>query len=127
MNKLLGLSIIILFAFSCKKDKNEPTEDVMIRIENSSDFAYENILVEAFGEEYSFGDLNANQLTEYQSFSSAYRYAYIELEIDKQQYIIQPIDFFGEQELEGGFYTYIISADTSSEIYSRLNLILRAD
>ena len=99
----------------------------MIRIENSSVFSYNNILVKAFGNDYDFGDLNANELSDYQTFDNAYRYAYTQLDIENEQFIIQPIDFVGETELENGNYTYIISADTTAELYGRLNMILRED
>ena len=40
---------------------------------------------------------------------------------------MQPVDFVGEERLDRGNYTYIISANDSKEQYDRLSITLRAD
>jgi hypothetical protein len=58
------------------------------------------------------------QFSEYQVFEMAYTYARIELSIDGDRYVIQPIDFIGETLLEGGRYTYELDADLQGQFDS---------
>ncbi|GAA0892738.1 hypothetical protein GCM10009122_24170 [Fulvivirga kasyanovii] len=87
--------------------------DVLIRIKNSSDFDFQNVYVNTGFEGNNFDNISAGRYSDYEDFESAYRYAYIELEINNRLYKIQPIDFVGEKELEPGRYTYIIGVDTA--------------
>lgn len=57
-------------------------------------------------------------------FQKAYRYAFVELEIDGETYTLQPIDYVGDSPLKNGLYTYQIDANDSQEQYGRLSLIL---
>ena len=62
----------------------------------------------------------------YQTFDLAYRYAFVELEIDGKTYTLQPIDYVGETPLENGNYTYSIEA-AINERYNTLSLNLMYD
>ncbi|MEQ8524617.1 hypothetical protein [Gracilimonas sp.] len=87
--------------FDTDKDK-----DVQIRIENSSEYTLENIRVSFPEEEVSYGTLDPADSSDYRKVKKAYRYAYIESEIDGQKAVLQPIDYVGEDYLEAGTYTY---------------------
>ncbi len=123
MKHLFLLLVLTSTVLCCGTEELTPPQEVFIRIENASDFAFNNILVKT-SEDHDYGNLNAGELSEYQEHERAFSYAYVELEADGETYVIQPIDFIGETELAGGNYTYILSLDESSE---RLLIALRED
>ena len=92
-------SIFLLLALSLVACETGPT---MVRIHNISTHDYQELEV---GLE-SYGTLGAGQTTEYRDFGTAYRYNYVRLLIDAQEYIIQPIDYVGEVPLGEGDFTY---------------------
>lgn len=111
---LLFLLTSALIACSNNEQVEElpPPQDIFIRIENASDFTYENLLVK-FIQDYDYGTLNPGELSAYQEYARAYRYAYVKLEANGQEYVLQPIDYVGETELSAGYYSYIISLNES--------------
>jgi hypothetical protein len=117
--------LLLITSSSCTKESIDT--DIQIRIENTSSYEMENIKVISFGEEYLFGDLAPGAISDYQIFSQAYSYAYIEVFIDGKMYALQPIDFVGEEELDGGQYTYILDANDSGGTFSRLRFSFRED
>jgi len=126
-----NLGIIVLFVFlllGCEKEKEDilETGDILIRIENTSKYAYKEIKVK-LDEEREYENLSSGETSAYRSFSRAYRYAYVELKINDKRYILQPIDFVGEEELKEGKYTYQITADKSSSEYGGLDLTFKKD
>jgi|WetSurMetagenome_2_1015567.scaffolds.fasta_scaffold319873_2 hypothetical protein len=94
---LLSFSIFC----SCKKDE---TDTVKIRVKNTSSYYYSNIIVS----DKNYGNIDSFDYSDYQIFQIAYRYAYVKLYIDTVAFIIQPVDFVGEENLKGGNYTYLI-------------------
>ncbi|MEQ9167595.1 MAG: hypothetical protein RLO12_15155 [Fulvivirga sp.] len=94
----------------------------MIRIQNSSDFKFQNVYVNTGFEGHNYEDILPTNYSDYVGFESAYRYAYIQLEIDNRLYIIQPIDYVGEKELKPGKYSYVIGVDTARmSVYGTTN------
>lgn len=85
-----------------------------------SQFDFQNITVN----NVNFQNVNSGQSTQYKMFETAYRYAFIELEIEGNIYTIQPIDYVGETPLGNGDYTYQINANDSQDQYGKLSLIL---
>jgi len=124
-------SVVVIFLLltlvSCTKDDLVNPNEVLIRIENTSDFDFKNVIVNTSGGENDYGDLDAHQTSDYKTFEFAYSYAFIELKIDGETYTIQPIDYVGESTLNVGKYTYAINANSSGNQYDRLNLILDTD
>ncbi|NMM47526.1 hypothetical protein [Marinigracilibium pacificum] len=118
-SKILLFILPILLTLGCSKED----EPLLIRIKNISQFDYKNITVNS----NTFNDLNSGETSDYQTFEVAYRYAYVELEIDGEVFTIQPIDFVGETEYKNGSYTYLIDANESTERYSRLSIDLVKD
>ncbi|MFD2725071.1 hypothetical protein [Hyunsoonleella rubra] len=116
------LFLFILLFTHCAND-DLPEEAVEIRLSNVSEFDYKNITVNST----SFEDLEAGKTSTYKTFDLAYRYGFVELEIDGTTYTIQPIDYVGETPLEKGKYTYQIDANDSMEQYGKLILIFVED
>jgi len=128
-----NLGIIVLFVLlllGCEKEKEKEdtleTGQILIRIENTSKFTYKDIKVK-LDEEREYENLSSGETSVYRPFSRAYRYAYVELKINGKRYVLQPIDYFGEEELKEGKYTYQITADDSSNEYGRLDLTFKED
>ena len=101
------------FLVSCSRDDES---NVRIRLSNISTFEYKNIIVNTSTGNVNFENLNSNQSSEYKTFGLAYRYAFIELEIDDEVYTLQPNDYVGETPLKSGNYAYEINADPNLTI-----------
>ncbi|MDT0649564.1 hypothetical protein [Autumnicola edwardsiae] len=123
MKKILILIIAITTLNSCSNDDDSGNQsEIEIRLSNTSQVDFRNVIVNTSNEYVEFGDIDTGQTTEYKIFETAYRYAFIELEIDGETYTIQPIDYVGETPLENGKYTYQIDANDSQTRYGKLNL-----
>jgi hypothetical protein len=129
MNKRSMILLMALFLLlGCQKEKETegPTEGILICIENTSKYTYQDIKV-VLAEERLYGTLAPRASSTYQSFSKAYRYAYIELKINNKLYVLQPIDYVGEEELKDGKYTYQLNVEDTSSQSRRLDLIFKKD
>ncbi|MDX2303609.1 MAG: hypothetical protein NW226_12465 [Microscillaceae bacterium] len=104
---LFGLSFltISLGLFSCEEEFGPAS----IRIENNSEYDFEKVVVRSGDNEASYGTIKSGQFSGYRAFPKAYRYAYVELSINKTKFVIQPIDYVGANPLKVGEYTYRIS------------------
>lgn len=126
MKKVLILIISITAFISCSKD-DENSSELKIRLSNVSQFDFQNIKVDASSGNVNYGSVKAGEKSAYIVFEAAYRYAFIELEIDGKTYTLQPIDYVGETLLEDGNYTYQINANDSQNQYQKLSLSLIKD
>ena len=106
------ISLFSISVISCKDDALPEATAVNLRIRNTSDFHYADVYVNTSGGEHHYGDINSNHVSAYHEFDMAYAYAYVELKIGNDPYTLQPIDYFGESELENGYYTYEITAES---------------
>lgn len=124
------LLMALFLLLGCQKEKETetavPTEGVLIRIENTSKYNFKDIKV-VINEERLYGALSPREKSTYQSFSMAYRYAYIELKIRDKLYVLQPIDYLGEEELKEGKYTYQLNVDNISSLGRQLDLTFKKD
>ena len=115
MNKLFYLVIISLALFGCSSEEAENSNDLKIRISNVSEFNYDNIKVSTTGNMVDFGNLNSSSKSEYKVFDSAYRYAFVEFQINEENFTFQPIDYVGETLLENGKYAYEINVNIETQ------------
>jgi hypothetical protein len=111
MKNLLLCLCLLLGCAACQKDGDATPGGVAIRVRNASPYVFESVLVNTSGGEHTYGALATGQSTSYESFASAYRYAYVKVMIDGQQVVWQPIDYVGEKKLEEGKYTYVLSIE----------------
>ena len=121
---LFTLFVVTLFT-SCSKE--EKPDGVYIRVENSSSVDYSEILISSGFETVEFGVVQAGNTSEYKEFETAYRYGYVNLLADGEEFVIQPIDYVGETPLSNGYYTYKLSLDTSNPSSKFLGLELVVD
>lgn len=128
MRKSIILLMALFTILGCEKEKETEvfTGGVLIRIENTSKFAYKDIKV-ILSEERSYGNLPSGANSAYQPFSIGYRFAYIEFKIDNKPFLIQPRDYVGEKPLEDGKYTYQINVEDTSRLNRQLNLTFKED
>lgn len=124
MKKILILFMSLLAFASCSNDDDNNTSAVHIRLSNVSPYNYQNIVVNTGTGKKKFENLDSQKTAEYKAFESAYRYAFVGLEIDGKTFTIQPFDYVGETLLENGYYTYEIDAHDSQEQYGKLSLTL---
>ena len=122
MKKNLILIISIVTLISCSKNEDNNPSELKIRLSNISLFDFENIIVNISTANTRFENINSQQKTNYKTFQTAYRYAFVELEIDGLKFTYQPIDYAGETPLENGNYTYQIDVNNSN-----LSIILIKD
>jgi|TARA_B100000767_G_scaffold42954_1_gene36886 predicted component of type VI protein secretion system len=115
MNRILYLVIIGLILIGCSSSETKKSNDLQIRISNVSEFNYDNIKVSTTGEMVDFGNLNSNSKSDYKTFDKAYKYAYVEFQINGKTFILQPIDYFGETLLENGKYAYELNVNIDAQ------------
>ncbi|WP_435138226.1 hypothetical protein [Formosa sp. A9] len=125
MHKTQALLLLLFSLFACSTD--QIPDAVEIRLLNDSPYNFENIVVNTSTTDVDFNSLSPGEFSAYKTFEKAYRYAFIELQIEGETYTIQPIDYVGESPLNTGYYTYQINANDSKEQYHKLQLTLITD
>ena len=123
---LLIATAILISMSSCKKDSSVSNE-LQIRIKNTSQYDYANVLVNTSGGINNYGNILSTKSSDYKTFSFAYNYAFVQLEIAGVTYTLQPIDYVGETKLSSGKYTYEINANATGTQYDKLTLTLVKD
>jgi len=97
--RLLHLKKILIFIISmaamiaCSKDDGDDPSALKIRLSNVSQYDFQHIVVNTSTDNVNFGSLHSGKHTAYQVFEKAYRYAFVELEINGNIYTLQPIDY----------------------------------
>ncbi|HHP7240121.1 MAG TPA: hypothetical protein ACFCUD_00525 [Cyclobacteriaceae bacterium] len=121
---------IVLMAFvACSEEEDRvfDPEGTYIRVENISDYNYENVVVNTSGGDNNYGDISSGAVSDYRLFGFAYRYAFVELQIDGDTATILPFDYVGEAQLDPGLYTYRLDAADTVIRFGRLSLLLVED
>jgi len=110
--QLMLLICSLLVLKSCNEDRNE----VLVRIRNTSDSNFTEMLV-ASGvpilDGIFFGEVAAASYSGYKTFPKAYGIAYVRLIAGGQERQLIPIDYVGERPLKPGRYTYEIGLSGS--------------
>lgn len=117
MTRRLALALGFFLAFAgCDSPFGLFEGDVEIRIANNSSFTFDRVDVVFPEDEVSYGGIPAGGRTDYRKVSVAYRYAYVEVEVNGHQSVIQPIDYVGEETLDGGRYTYALNFTVEGQL-----------
>ncbi|WP_439487435.1 hypothetical protein [Algoriphagus sp.] len=125
MKHLFALFLASFLITSCTEDP-EPN-GVLIRVENSSEVDFKDVLVNSGSGNVEFGTIRAGKKSEYKGFESAYRYGFVSLLANGTESRIQPYDYVGETPLEIGYYTYKIGMHRSDSDTPNLTLELVID
>ncbi len=114
MKKLFFLLLAAaIFLGSCT-DRDDKGGQVNIRVKNVANFNFNKVIV---GEEDKFHEnVTSGKYSEYLQYETAYQYAYIKIEADSTSYVLQPIDFVGEDSLSFGFYTYELNVSEEGDV-----------
>lgn len=110
-----GFIVAALLVLACDSPFG-PSGDVHVRVANNSSFAFDRVEVVFPENEVDYGSVSAHSVSEYTPVKTAYRYAYIEVEIDGEVLKIQPIDYVGETPLVSGFYTYQLNVTVEGHL-----------
>ena len=113
MKKWLTFFVILTISLSCT-DRDDDIEEVNIRVRNISSIVFDQVQV---GEADKIHEnVSPDTFTEYLQYEEAYRYAYIEIQSGAETYVLQPIDFVGENPLPIGLYTYELNITDEGEV-----------
>jgi len=92
-------------------ETNEMNKPSRIRLKNASGSDFTNVRVVFPSQEENYGDLKKGQVSEYRTIQKAFGYAYIELLISEEKFVLQPTDYSGEIPLGEGNFTYVLDAN----------------
>lgn len=105
---LFSLLLAFFLAGCGSTGLNDDPDDILLRVMNKSNTDFSSVLVSFPEAEGNYGGVSAGQTSEYQKYSMAYNYGYVEVKAGGETYRIQPIDYVGEDPLENGHYTYVL-------------------
>ncbi len=122
----LWLLIATSVLASCTDEDLEQDRNVLIRVENVSEYDFDRVTVNTSGGEESYGSVaREGGVSAYRSFEFAYPFATVEVNILGSKFDFTPIDYTGETQLSNGSYTYLVDVDDFTG--RRLTLTLRRD
>jgi hypothetical protein len=104
------LIVFLLIALVTISSFKSPVSD--IRIRNATNRDLQDVVVGRG----RYGQIGRGDVSEYQSWGPAYRYARVSLVADGKPMLLQPDDHFGETALGPGRFTYILSFHHESEV-----------
>ena len=120
MNKqLLLLIAMVIVLFACE-DRDDNINGVNIRVKNDANFTFNKVQVGP--EDKLHENLAPGDYSDYLEYETAYRDAYIKIDADSTNYVLQPTDFVGEDSLNIGFYTYELNVSQSGDVL--LNFVI---
>ena len=90
----------------------DPAGPVEVRLQNASSFTFDEAALYTSEGEFTYTDVGPGEATPYVEVETAYRIATTQVVIDVDTFRLQVIDFVGEEPLDGGQYSYVISVLT---------------
>jgi hypothetical protein len=95
-------------------DRDDDLVSINIRVKNSSTLIFDEVIIGS--EEHIYEALEPDTYSEYQEYETAYAYAYIQITSGEEVFVLQPIDFVGEEVLPIGLYTYDLNVDEEGQV-----------
>ncbi|WMJ75562.1 hypothetical protein RCC89_20715 [Cytophagaceae bacterium ABcell3] len=120
---LLLFSLLAVFSACQKEDEvkeckehevsecRENADKVNIRVVNNTGHDICNLVVNPYNEKKNHGNLKKDEKTCYRAYSTAYSYGYIQFSIGDKEFVLQPIDYVGQDALEKGFYSWHVEIE----------------
>ena len=90
-----------------------PAEPTQIRVANHSSRDFDRVLIGFPSQQEEYGRIASGGVSVYRAVAEAYRYAYVEVQVDTSRLVLQPIDYVGESLLGPGRFTYVLSLGSS--------------
>ncbi|SMG36147.1 hypothetical protein [Arenibacter troitsensis] len=118
--KRFALLFLIATVFINCSDRDDNLEGVNIRIKNESSVIFDAVQVGS--DDMIHENIAPDEYSDYLEYETAYTYAYINIMVGEENYVVQPIDFVGETPLENGFYTYGLNISEEGDVV--LNFIM---
>ena len=88
--------------------------ETLVRFRNVSPLELTDFTYQSGGEAIFFPVIRAGVVTEYVEIDQSYSYGFVELHVDGQQFVLQPIDYVGATLLGNGEFTFRVDVDSSS-------------
>jgi hypothetical protein len=79
---------------------------VEVRVRNASTIDFSSVVIGFPDQTEAYGAVAARTATDYRTVERAFRYAGVQVTLDGTSLALIPIDYVGEEELDGGSYTY---------------------
>jgi hypothetical protein len=108
MNKSIFLVLLSLAAIACKQEKFSPEGPTDVRVANSSESKFTEVIINTSGGIDTLGDINAGALSEYFRFDKAFPKAEISAKINGELYSTGTVNYNG--------LTYIGQAKITYEV-----------
>lgn len=105
---LLPTTFFGLLVLGCEAPPTSPSE-TRVRIRNASTTGFDRVVVGFPEQQETYGALSAGSASAYRTVALAYRYAYVKVEANGEERVLQPIDYVGEEPLGAGRFTYVLS------------------
>src|SRR5687767_5380837 len=93
-----------------------------IRVENGSEHVLSDVTFSAGHEPLHFESLAPGERTEYVTVDRAYRYGFLEVFVQGERRVMQPIDYVGERPIGEGRFTFRIVL-SSQDLHPGLVLV----
>ncbi|HMS68671.1 MAG TPA: hypothetical protein PKD18_11055 [Saprospiraceae bacterium] len=112
--KYIQLIILLFFLNSCETSLNSEADDISVRIQNSSQFDFDNIKVLVGEGLTDFGSVKANNMSNYVDLEYGYKSISIYITVNGIEYSEESIDRI--IKLERGKYTIVTFIDSLHNI-----------
>jgi hypothetical protein len=88
MKNLSLFLLISLFLFCCQsEDQDVVPSQLLLRFKNATAYEIDELYVDTSYGEHSYGTLKAGSTSHYKEFEAAYRYAYVKLKIQGEEFV----------------------------------------
>lgn len=120
---MLSPLLFVLYFYAITDESSR----ILIRLENKSDYQLNQVVVTSPASgQIDFGNLLPRRFTDYRRVKAAYPLMAVAAKINDRKVEFVPDDYLGEQLLESGKYTYLISVVESEGVkYLRLKCIVQ--
>ena len=111
---LSGLVLLLFGLAACADPSGSEEGPTLVRLENQSPYTLEDVTFSSGHDPLHFPSIGAGDRTDYRLVDRAYRYGYLEVFVAGERFVLQPIDYVGEDPLGRGSFTYRIQVDPAA-------------
>lgn len=104
-----ALSGAVLLAAASACSSVFGSDATLIRLENASAVELTDVTFSAGHDPIHFDRIAPGGKTEYVEVDEAYSYGYVKVHANGQEYVLQPIDYVGEETIGDGRFTFRVA------------------
>jgi len=108
MKKIILFSLILILVFSCKETEFSPEGPTDVRVKNTSDQIFSEVIVNTSGGTNTLGNIQVNGSSEYFRFDIAFPKAEISAMVNGQLFSTGPVDYNGMTYIGQAKITYVV-------------------